>query len=138
MYHDALYHIVAYYIVYRASVSWPELQSWMGLHFDAGYSIECATKFICNLFGIPAIARLLCEGHRGIFIVYQTMLVAWTPSLTSIQGTAHTLMHCLECETPGCRQFIAGLRFKPRRDNSEVSVNNSRPSCLPLQLCLFV
>ena len=50
--------------------------------------------------------------------------------LTSIRGTAHASMNHPTYETPG-RQFVAGLGFKPKRDNLEASVRSSRPSRKP-------
>ena len=60
------------------------------------------------------------EESRGMFNIHQLMPADGTPSLTSIRGTAHTLMNHSACETPGW-QFIAGSGFKPRLDSLEAS-----------------
>ena len=47
---------------------------------------------ILEFFSMPVIAlRLFAKGHRGIFHVHK-MLADRTPGLTSIWGTAQTLM----------------------------------------------
>ena len=57
---------------------------------------------ICNLFMLPAMARLLfTQGLRGIFNVHQLMPADEAPSVTSVRGTAHTLMNDPACGTPG-------------------------------------
>ena len=50
--------------------------------------------------------------------------------LTSIWGTAYTLMNQPACETPDW-QFIAGSGIKPKLDDLEVSLRTSRPSNQP-------
>ena len=54
------------------------------------------------------------------------MSVDGMSSLTSIRGTAHTLMIHPVCETTGW-QFIAGPRLKPRRDSLKASVYTLSP-----------
>ena len=58
----------------------------------------------------------LREEHRGIFNVHQRMPADGTPSLKSIQGTAHTLMNHPACETLGW-QFYSwiGIQTQARQ-----------------------
>ena len=57
---------------------------------------------ICHLFRRPVIAHpLFVKETMGIFNVHQLMSVDGTPSVTSISGTAHTLMINPICEIPG-------------------------------------
>ena len=72
----------------------------------------------------------LRKGLLGIYNIHQTMPADGTLSLTSIQGTAHTLMNHPACETSR-RQFIDGPRFEPRLDRLEVSGCTFKPSCQP-------
>ena len=91
---------------------------------------------IWNLFRVPAITRPHFDAvwspaitwHCGILNVHQRMPAHGTFSLTSIQGTAQTLMNHSACKTPGWL-FIAGLELEPRRDSLEVSVHTTRISC---------
>ena len=62
--------------------------------------------------------------------VIELMSADGMPSLTSFWRMVHTFMNHLACETLGW-QFIAELRFKPRRDSLEWSKHTSRPSCQP-------
>ena len=50
---------------------------------------------VCNLFRVSVIAHQRFEDtDRGVFFnVHQLMVADGTPSLTSIRGTAHTLMN---------------------------------------------
>ena len=69
----------------------PTGQAWRSIKMRAG---------ICNLFqGGDNSSPTLCEEHRGIFNIHHRMPADGTPSLTSTQGTGHTLMNCPACES---------------------------------------
>ena len=78
------------------------------LPLPSQYSVRAGIYFV---HGAGDNSPTLREGHHWIFNIHKLLRDDGTPSLTSIRGTAHTMMYPPACETPG-RQFIAWPRFE--------------------------
>ena len=83
MYHGLLQSVRAAEAVYRQGLHWVVCHCFPAVVRQEFVIVQCASDS----------SPTLHEGYRRIFKAHELMQAHGTPSLTSIRGTAHTLMN---------------------------------------------